>query len=42
MNKIPSKGDWISELQVIALFALMILIMAGLLWLGASLNAWAP
>ena len=35
MNKIPQRNDWIGELRVIALFAVMILIIGALLWIGA-------
>ena len=42
MNKIPGKGDWIIELEVILLLAVAMMIIAGLLWLAsATLQSWA-
>jgi hypothetical protein len=42
MNKIPERGDWFIELRyILALFALMLAIMGGLLLLGAVTHGWA-
>ena len=42
MNKIPGKGDWIIELEVILLLTVAMAIIAGLLWLAsATLQSWA-
>ena len=40
MNKIPDKNDWIDELRVIALFALLIFLMGGVFWVGVVTNTW--
>ena len=40
MNKIPQRNDWRIELQAIALLALLIVIVGGLLWLGAATGGW--
>ena len=42
MNKIPERGDWLIELRyILALTALMLAIMGGLLLLGAVTHGWA-
>jgi hypothetical protein len=42
MNKIPQRNDWRIELRyILALFVLMMLIMGGLLLLGAVTHGWA-
>ena len=42
MNKIPQRNDWLIELRyILALFVLMMLIMGGLLLLGAATHGWA-
>jgi len=41
MNQIPNRNDWKLELRyILALFVLMMLIMGGLLWLGAATGGW--
>ena len=42
MNKIPQRNDWRIELRyILALTALMLAIMGGLLLIGAVTHGWA-